>query len=110
MSSALEKLTKWRSVFTGWQLGTRKDSDPESQAVRDHREVTMIMRAELSALVGLLAEKGHFTVEEYQARLDFEAEYLDKIYEKKFPGFVTTETGVTMTMPDVLKTTAGWRP
>lgn len=54
----LQKLCKWRSVFAGWQLGTRPDTDAECQAVRDHREVTMLMRAELSALTALLIEKG----------------------------------------------------
>lgn len=49
----LEKLGKWRSLFAGWQLGTRLDNDPECQAVRDHREVTMLLRTEVNA-AGLL--------------------------------------------------------
>ncbi len=110
MSDMLNKLAKWRSVFAGWQLGTRSLSDPESNAVRDHREVTILMRAELNALVGLMVEKGIFTTEEYAARLDNEAEWLDKQYENKFPGFSTNATGVVMKMPEVLTTTAGWRP
>ena len=38
---ACNRLTKWRSVFAGWQLGTRAKGDPECDAVRDHREVTI---------------------------------------------------------------------
>ena len=60
-SRAMNRLAKWRSVFAGWQLGTRQIGDPESDAVRDHREVTLLLRAEQSALVLLLIEKGIFT-------------------------------------------------
>lgn len=49
--AALNKLAKWRSVFAGWQLGTRLKEDPECQAVKDHREVTILLRAEVSALL-----------------------------------------------------------
>src|SRR5438067_1656730 len=42
LDAALNRLTKWRSVFCGWQLGTRSSTDPEAQAVRDHREATML--------------------------------------------------------------------
>lgn len=34
----LNVVCKWRSLFAGWQLGTRPKGDPESDAVRDHRE------------------------------------------------------------------------
>lgn len=57
---ALNKLTKWRMVFAGWQLGTRPKGDPECDAVRDHREATMIQRVEISALSRLLIKKRHF--------------------------------------------------
>mgnify|MGYP001587156880 CR=1 FL=1 len=41
----INRLTKWRTLFTGWQLGTRAKGDPEGDAVRDHREVTILLRA-----------------------------------------------------------------
>ena len=52
--AALNRLCKWRAIFAGWQLGTRAKGDPESDAVRDHREVTILLRAEASAMTGLL--------------------------------------------------------
>jgi hypothetical protein len=58
---ALNILTKWRTIFAGWQLGTRPKGDPECDAVRDHRELSMILRAEVTAFTGLLREKGVFT-------------------------------------------------
>lgn len=42
VQSALNRVTKWRSIFTGWQLGTRAKGDPEGDAVRDHRELSII--------------------------------------------------------------------
>jgi hypothetical protein len=51
---ALNKITKWRSIFAGWQLGSRPLGDPESDAVRDHREVTILERLEISALKQIL--------------------------------------------------------
>lgn len=56
---AMNKLAKWRSIFAGWQLGTRAKGDPESDAVRDHREATILLRAEVNALTACLIEGGH---------------------------------------------------
>lgn len=61
----LNRLCKWRSILAGWQLGTRADTDPECQAVRDHREVTLLLRAEVNALTQLLVCGGVFTEEEH---------------------------------------------
>ncbi len=109
LEDKLNKLTKWRTVFTGWQLGTRAKGDPESDAIRDHREVTTLLRAEVSALVRLLIEKEVFTAEEFGQALGEEAEALDKAYEKKFPGFTTNLEGVTIDARAV-QTTMGWKP
>lgn len=86
MSQALEKLCKWRSIFAGWQLGTRSKEDPASQAVRDHREVTMLLRAEVNALVQILVRRRMTTADEFAAQVDDEAEHLMRAYEAKFPG------------------------
>lgn len=110
MSAALNRLTKWRTVFAGWQLGTRAKGDPECDAVRDHREVTMLMRCELNALAGLLIEKGVFTVEEFQRRLDSEADHLSAQYARKFPGFKATDDGIDMNLAIARDTMRGWRP
>lgn len=91
---ALERLAKWRAVFAGWQVGTRAIDDPECQAIRDHREVTLLLRAEVSALVGLLVEKHVFTNEEYSIAVGDEAERLSEALEKRFPGARATDDGM----------------
>lgn len=101
---ALNKLAKWRAVFASWQLGTRLLSDGETRAVKDHREVTILLRAELNAMLGLLIQKGIFTAEEFDASLHNEAHLLDKDYEEKFPGFSTSQEGVHMNAPVALET------
>jgi hypothetical protein len=108
----LEKLAKWRSVFAGWQLGTRLDSDPESQAVRDHREVTILLRAELSALTGLLIDKGVFTAAEFTQRVGEEARLLSEDYSRRFPGMEATEHGIAYDLETIRRrgTMEGWPP
>ena len=53
----INRLTKWKMVFAGWQLGTRPVGDPECDAVRDHREVTILLRAEITTLLALSLRK-----------------------------------------------------
>jgi hypothetical protein len=106
---ALNILAKWRVLFTGWQLGTRLKGDPEGDAVRDHREVTILLRAESSALIGLLIRKGVFTHGEWLAALEEEANLLCADYERKFPGVTASEDGLTFdrrTLPWM----KGWKP
>jgi hypothetical protein len=104
VTAALEKLAKWRKFFASWQLGTRLDSDGESRAVRDHREVTILLRAELSALTGLCIRKGVFTQREFQDALEAEAKMLDHIYEERFPGWRSTPDGLHMKLPEAQET------
>ena len=106
----IQILAKWRSHFAGWQLGTRVKGDPESDAVRDHREATLMLRAEVTTLVGLLIEKGVFTAEEFTVRLGEEAEFLSESFAKRWPGARATEHGMTYDaakLPDIMK---GWLP
>jgi hypothetical protein len=110
--SAVNRLGKWRAFFAGWQLGTRLSSDPESQAVRDHREATLILRAEVSALTALLIQGGAFSGAEFLSQLEIEAEKLSESLSERFPGVTATEGGLTM---DLLKireagTMDGWLP
>jgi hypothetical protein len=92
----LNKLAKWRNVFASWQLGTRSREDGECRAVKDHREVTIMLRAEMNAMLGLLLKKGIITEEGWNASLISEAGQLDRDYEGKFPGFSTSPDSVTM--------------
>lgn len=110
LRAALERLAKWRSVFAGWQLGTRSKDDPECQAVRDHREVTMLLRAEVSALTQLLIDKKVFTLDELQEQTEEEAECLSKRYEMKFPGMKATDFGIRYDTKIAAETMKGWKP
>lgn len=107
--TALNILTKWRTIFTGWQLGTRPKGDPEGDAVRDHRELSILLRAESSALLGLLLRKGFITEEEWLAALEREAKALNRNYETRFPGVTASETGLTIDSR-ALPWMKGWKP
>lgn len=108
----MNKLAKWRSVFAAWQLGTRSDTDQECKAVKDHREVTIFLRAETSALVGLLIEKGVFTEAEWTDALEREARLLDADFEERFKGMRSTPSGISMDIAEIQKhrTMEGWPP
>lgn len=110
MMAALNKVAKWRMVFASWQLGTRDRADPECQAVKEHRECTILTRIDANALANLLLAKGVFTVEELQEATIVEAEAQDAAYELFFPGFKTNEMGVDINLSVASKTMAGWRP
>lgn len=103
------RLGKWRTVFAGWQLGTRATDDPECQAVRDHREATMMLRAEVNALTVLLIKKGVFSAEEHSSQLQEECRYLCELYEKKFPGFKASDVGLDIDSR-AQQTMNRWRP
>lgn len=109
MFHALNRLAKWRVLFTGWQLGTRTKGDPESDAISDHREVTIFVRAEVSALVGLLIAKGAFTAEEWTLAIAREADLLNADYERRFPGVTADGMGLTFTS-EAQEWMKDWRP
>lgn len=105
----LERVTKWRTLFAGWQLGTRMKGDPESDAVRDQRELTILLRVEQSALAALLIRKGVFTEQEFADQVGVEAQALDASYERRFPGIRSSEEGLVLT-PEAIETMRGWKP
>lgn len=109
-SATLNRVAKWRNVFAGWQLGTRSDTDPEAKAVKDQREALILMRIEVTAMVALMIEKNVFTEQEFKASMIREADFLDKVFEKAFPGFSVADYGVKMTMPEAGETMRNWRP
>jgi hypothetical protein len=108
--SALNILTKWRAHFAGWQLGTRTKDDPESQAVRDHREVTLLLRAETSALLQVLLRKGLVTEVEFLASLEREANDLNHALEVRWPGVTASEDGLTYNPAKAMEWMKGWKP
>lgn len=107
---AVQRLAKWRTLFAGWQLGTRAKGDPEGDAVRDHREVTILLRAEMSALLGLLVEKNVITFEEFGAALEREADLLSADYARRFPGIRAADHGLEFVPHIAADTMRGWRP
>jgi len=106
---SLNRLTKWKAVFSGWQLGTRPIGDPESDAVRDHREISLILRAEVTALSRILVEKHLMTRDDLNRAIGEEAEYLADSLSLRFPGFRATDDGMEMDGRAV-ETTKGWNP
>ena len=63
--AALNRLTKWRTVFAGWQCGTLVRGIPEGDAVRDHRELSIILQVETLAILRCLLKKASLTQEEF---------------------------------------------
>jgi hypothetical protein len=102
--AALDKLAKWRKFFASWQLGTTSAQDGRYKAVAQHRELSILLRAEQSALTGLLIRKGAFTQEEFRAALEAEAKRLDHDFEERYPGWRSTPDGMSMKMPEAAET------
>lgn len=92
----MNRLAKWRSVFAGWQLGTRLDTDGECIALKEHREATILLRVELNALTRLLITKGVIKEAEFYTILMEEAERLHRLYEKLFDGYEATSDGMVV--------------
>ncbi len=101
MIDALNKLCKWRMVLAGWHSGTKSlqtggKATPGVAAMRDLMDKWLIMRAENSAIVALLVQKGVCTADEFHSAIMEEAAKLDKDMERVFPGFRTSEEGVVV--------------
>jgi hypothetical protein len=108
--TALEILAKWRTLLTGWQVGTRPKGDPEGDAIRDHRELTLVLRAEVSALAGLLMRKGCITADEWLAALEQEAKQLSADLEARFPGVKAHEQGLDINVARAMPWMRRWKP
>src|SRR5438270_12725647 len=96
LHTALNRLAKWRMIFASWQLGTRAKGDPECDAVRDHRETTILLRVEVNALEAVLRRHiDNFDLQFHQ-ELIHEAELLERAYEAKFPAACATNDGINI--------------
>ncbi len=93
---ALNRVAKWRTLLTGWQLGTRPKGDPEGDAVRDHRELSLLLRVEVNAAVSLLLAKGIITEDDWARALIREADAYEAALEKRWPGVRATDAGLSM--------------
>lgn len=99
LDHVLNRLAKWRGFFTSWQVGTRPVNDGESRAIKHHRELTIIMRAEISALQNLLISKGLIKHADLVKQLQIDARALDAAYQAAYPGFRAEDSGMVMTLP-----------
>jgi hypothetical protein len=114
--AALNKFTKWRVILAGWQTGTRAKGDPESDAIRDHRESTLILQAEVSAIVKALTTPqsvGRDPVLSMAAFYDLvteEAVALDLAMEARFPGAKSTPTGIDLDLAKAQGWIKNFRP
>jgi hypothetical protein len=103
-SAALNRLCKWRMFFTGWWLGAQPKTEGPVRALRDLTDARLILRTEMSALTALLIRKGIITAEEMNNQVAVEADHLIAALERKYPGFVTTDDGLSMRMPQAGQT------
>ena len=104
MMKALNRVCKWRRVFTGKMVGGGPDTDPLIVGMNDLHEARIIERVELSAIVGLLLKKGVFTEAQFTDALEREANTLNSAYAERFPGFEAKDDGMHMTMPAAMET------
>ena len=51
---ALNRLFRWRIVLTNWHLGSRGPDEPGVLAMRDLQEFRLLVRAEVTALIGIV--------------------------------------------------------
>jgi len=104
MLDALNRVCKWRRVFTGKMIGSGAEDDPLIVGVNDLQEARIIMRVELTTLTGLLLRKGVFNGDELNEAMAEEADLLNADYAKRFPGFKATHDGVDMDVDLARKT------
>jgi hypothetical protein len=94
MVASLNRLCKWRTVLTGRHVGTKPKTDPEVIAFRDLYDKLLILRAEHTALSGLLIAKGIITADQLASAVAAEADELERDYQKAFPGVRATDAGL----------------
>jgi hypothetical protein len=103
---SLNRLCKWRAVLAGWHLGTRAKDEPGVAAMRDLRELTMILRAEMNAVCALMVKKGVFTEKEHARALEREADLMNTDMERRFPGWRSSNDGMVAYDLDLAQDTA----
>jgi hypothetical protein len=104
VDTALNRLAKWRKFFVSWQVGTRELGDREAAAITHHVEMSILMRAELNAVIKVLLDSGTVTSGELEHAITAEALALAETYAKNYPGWKATDAGMAMEMPDALNT------
>jgi hypothetical protein len=68
------------------------------------------MRAEISALTKILLDNGIMTAKKFTTEVTDEAKLLDRDMEVRFPGFKSTDNGITIDVEKVSDTMRHWKP
>lgn len=101
---ALNKLTKWRNFFAIWQTANKEPDEAEHKAIKDHREVTMLLRVEVTTLARMMVEKGVCTTDEFAEMMIIEAKHLERSFETAYPGYFAEEFGLSINNPEAAET------
>ncbi len=96
MLDALNRVCKWRRVFTGKMFGSGTEDDPLIVGSNDLQEARLIIRVEMTSITGLLLRAGVFTQGELNEAIREEADLLNADYAKRFPGFTAENDGMHM--------------
>ena len=110
MTDWINRLGKWRSVFTGRMVGTVPRGHSQGEGWRDLFDCVHMLRAEVNAQTQLLVNAKVFTAEQFTEQLHKECAILCSHYERLFPGFTAEDWGTNMKLPEAHETTKGWPP
>ena len=77
--------------------------------MRDAREMLILLRIEVSAVVQLLVRHHLVTIDELMNTVADEAELLDQAYAKQWPGCSSSDVGMVYTA-EAAETMKGWLP
>ncbi|MEN6535462.1 MAG: hypothetical protein ABFD89_17495 [Bryobacteraceae bacterium] len=89
-------LDEFRAELACLGFGHSALIDETDLAVIEHREATLLIRAELNALVGLLLQKDIITEDSWNAQLTIEANELSESYSKRFDGVRAENYGLSI--------------
>ena len=91
---AAQRLQQFGRLAASRLFGTMLSTDGRSKAVVDEWERSLILRAEMNALVGLLIDKGIVTEAEWAARSVEALRHLADAHAKTWPELTVDETGI----------------
>jgi len=90
-------------------LQQREELQLPAEAVRDHREATILLRVEVSALAALLIDNGVFTTDDWASQLLEECRLLEEGYQKSWPGAASSDDGMVYDHR-ATEWMQGWKP
>lgn len=116
----MNRLVNWRTVILGKLWGTRPspDRDPPTQMARDLLAGYLSLLAGFNALTKLWIEGGEalpgsaddqrYRMERLSNRIEQEAEWLCRQYERAFPGIKAVDLGLEMDPIKIQETMKDW--